>query len=578
MFSKAFLVAGVWAAFLAYSVPLMAQDYERIAPKTPPLNETPARLPEPAAPAEPGGDQVLVSPLNGLVFLKSAGQVRKEGRPEIKGVWTEGLEILKTTEFQKLADDYLGQPVTLKRLGQLSRRVVEYYRSHDRPVVDVVVPEGQDITSGVIQFVVVEGRLGKVNVEGNHWFDTEMLEEQIRLMKGALIGEKALLSDINWLNNNPFRLVNPVIARGERVGETDLTLKVKDRFPVRFYSGYEDSGNDLTGDERVLMGFNWGNAFLLDQQLNYQFTGDLHFNKLTAHSGSWVIPLPWRHRLTFFGSHAETKADIANPLFNMGGHSWQTSSRYAVPLPGMGAYAHEASAGFDFKQSNNNLEFGGANVFNTTTEIAQWIFGYSGSFRDDWGSSGVDSSMVYSPGGMLERNKDSYFQVARANSFAEYKYARFDMNRTTRLPEDFAWIVKAGCQISDGNLLGSEQMGLGGYSTVRGYDEREANGDEGYFATTEIRTPPVSLGQVLGLPRQDDQLQFLGFFDYGGTSNRILLPGENENIQLASTGFGLRYAITQYMSLRFDYGFQLHDTGLNPRYNSRGHLGLVVSY
>ena len=40
---------------------------------------------------------------------------------------------------------------------EMVRQIVIYYRENERPVVDVVVPE-QDITSGVIQIVVIEAR------------------------------------------------------------------------------------------------------------------------------------------------------------------------------------------------------------------------------------------------------------------------------------------------------------------------------------------------------------------------------------------------------------------------------------
>lgn len=152
------------------------------------------------------------------------------------------------------------------------------------------------------------------------------------------------------------------------------------------------------------------------------------------------------------------------------------------------------------------------------------------------------------------------------------------LERVTKLPWDFSWMAKGTAQFAHRNLLASEQLGVGGSTTVRGYDEREANGDEGYLASTEIRTPPVSLGVAVGLDKAIDQLQFLAFFDYGVAENRILLPGEDPHVQLASVGPGLRYAISPWLSVRFDYGWQLYDTALNPRYNSRGHLGVIIAY
>ena len=167
----------------------------------------------------------------------------------------------------------------------------------------------------------------------------------------------------------------------------------------------------------------------------------------------------------------------------------------------------------------------------------------------------------------------------RQGSRDNYVYGQLTLQRVTRLPYDFTWTVKGEIQESDANLLPSEQLGLGGYSTVRGYEEREVNGDNGFLVSTEIATPPVSIGEFLGVPKIKDQLQFLGFVDYGGTTLHNVTPADtNPQTNLLGVGPGLRYVINPYLSLRFDYGFQLMNTGFGTGDHSRGHIGVVVSY
>jgi hemolysin activation/secretion protein len=140
-------------------------------------------------------------------------------------------------------------------------------------------------------------------------------------------------------------------------------------------------------------------------------------------------------------------------------------------------------------------------------------------------------------------------------------------------------VNKATVQWASTNLLPSEQIGAGGYSTVRGYDEYEASGDEGYLVNAEVRTPAFSIGNLFGLKKATDRLQALVFTDYGSVWKKKIVFGEDPHQDLWSIGPGLRYTISPYFSMRFDYGFQLTDTGQSTRdYNSRGHLGLVLSY
>lgn len=572
MRARRFLIA---LLILGACVPARALDYEKLAPKVPPTEAGEIELPPVPKPASGDETKVLVKSLKGLVFVNAPGKVKAGGITGVQGIQAEGLPLLQDPGFKKVVDGYFGKPVTLLILNTIVRDIVLYYRQQDRPVVDVIVPE-QDITSGVIQLVVIEATLGQIRVEGNEWTSSEALTDDVRIKPGETFNEEILRSDLRWINSNPFRDVNFIYTPGQSPGTADLVLQTKDRFPVRVFGGYEDSGNDLTDDSRYLMGLNWGDAFLLGHQLNYQYTTNPDGKKLTAHTGSYIIPLPWRHVLTFFGGYAESTADVVAP-FTLNGISWQVSSRYAVPLPDIATYQHEVQFGFDFKQSNNNLEFGGTTVNNTPTEICQWVIGYDGSLKDSWGATSAGVDLFVSPGGWTSKNRTADFQLYQAFATDEYVYGLVNFDRVTRLPWDFTFGTRMLYQFTNANLLGSEQFGIGGYQTVRGYDEREANGAQGYLVSLELRTPPVSFGQMFDVQGLDDQLQFLFFWDYGVTGNRTLLPGEDPNILASGIGPGVRYVVNPYLSFRFDYGFQLYQA-VAGRHGSRGHIGVVLAY
>ena len=50
--------------------------------------------------------------------------------------------------------------------------------------------------------------------------------------------------------------------------------------------------------------------------------------------------------------------------------------------------------------------------------------------------------------------------------------------------------------LSNCNLLGSETFGLGGYDTVRGYDQRDINTDDGLLLSGQImlKKSPTAIG------------------------------------------------------------------------------------
>lgn len=562
-----------------------AQDFERVAPKLVPNAKTgQTTLPGSTLPTVDADSRVILKKLRGVVILDRMEEVK------LHGVTTTGLkpsaqEITRRPEFAALIAPHLGQPLTMGGLQAIVREVIVHFREHDRPVVDVIVPE-QDITTGTVQLVVLEGKVGQVRAEGMKWFSGKYIESAVRAHPGEPIAASALLSDLHWLNLNPFLSVNAVFTPGHEQGGTDIILRTEDRFPLRVYAGYENSGNDVTGENRLFTGFNWGNVFGLGHQLNYQFTtsDDLfggHSADLRAHSASYIAPLPWRHTLTLFGSYASTEANL-DP-FDLHGESGQVGLRYTVPLPDLGRnYTHELYAGFDWKRSNDSLEFGFIPVNAQTTDVGQWVVGYRSRLNDSWGAWSFQSELNISTGDWFEHQNDADYQTVRADAKSEYIYARLELSRLTKLPAGFTLSNEFTGQIASTSLLPSEQLSFGGYASVRGYDEHSLyNTDNGWILRNELRTPALTPLAWVGLKKAQDQLQLLAFCDVGYARAHdgevFLEDGRTVGSEtLCSVGPGLRYTINQWLNARVDYGFQLTSAGENK--SGRWHIGLTVSF
>ena len=557
-----------------------AEDFQRIAPKQPPV--IPVSRPSPPVVnkmPKSNPDQVLVRHLNALVFVPSPGAVVKSGLVD-HGIDLKDVRPPVPEHFVSVVMPYLGQTVTRAKLNEIVQSIIVYYRNHARPVVDVAVP-AQDITNGVLQVVLLEGHVGHVTVEGNRWFSSSQIRDGVSLREGDPIDSDRLGTDLDFLNQNPFRSTDVVYRPGEKLGETDVTLKTQDRFPARVFAGYEDSGDVETGVDHYFVGFNYGDLFGIGQQVNYQYTTTPNFENLRAHSGSYIIPLPWKNTLTFFGSYVDTKGAIPGDI-NLKGRTYQISGRYSVPLPtlevGRVGLKESVSAGFDYKYVQDSLEFGTVQAANTLYDIDQFVLSYDAAETDPFGRTTVDESLFISPGNWGGNNNDEQFSAAHTGATSDYVYSTLGLQRLTKLPWDWSLSLRGVLQTSNSNLVASEQLGLGGYDTVRGYDEREVNTDDGFIFSTELRSPPISFGDLIGYAPLKDQLQFLGFWDYGDGNNHSQLPGETSEIPLSSLGVGLRYAINTYLSVRYDYAFQLLRTGFDTDHGSRSDLGIVISY
>jgi hemolysin activation/secretion protein len=538
------------------------------------------RSPEGNAPINPEQPNLKITT---IILVKTRAEIQEAGVSATNGVIIHDIPFLETPDFKQAIHPFIGRLLTENTIRDLEDAIILYCREHGKLLVDVILPE-QDIENGALQLWFLEGKVGKITVNnpGRKWFKDKLILGDVRLRPGEPIDSRKLTQDLDWLNNNPFRQVDVTFKPGDQLGLSDVELVVNDRIPVRPYLGYENSGTRFTGEDRFLAGFNWGNAFGLDQQLNYQFASDIDFHLVKANSASYIIPLPWRHTLVLYGSYVDGKADFSS--IGLGttanGTSWQTSLRYSIPLPGIGHLRHELSAGFDFKRANNDLEAGGSTVLQTSdTDVAQFELGYSGLLPDPFGRTTFGLEAYYAPGGLTDYNDNTDFNNLKVDAKAAYFYARLNAERLTRLPYGFSWVLGGWLQGATERLLPSEELALGGYNTVRGYDERVVNGDEGWIINNELRTPPFSPGDLLHLPYLQDQLQLLCFFDYGAIHLIDAVPqdGADPNKTLYSVGAGFRYTLRKNLSVRFDYGWALTEKSINE-HPSRASLGILASF
>lgn len=544
-------------------------DRYRYLPRLPQPNEKPQALPDTLRDVS-GDDQVVIQELLGLIFLdQEADLVESPGdQPGVAIRIEQSSSVANTKEFRDVAESYLGGPVSQLRLNELIRDLILVYRKYDRPVVDFSVPV-QDITEGTIQVLVREGKIGSFRVEGARYFDNQVLEDQLLLESGQSISEKQLNDEVRWLSRNPFRAIDLQLTPGDNPGETDVIFNVQDKRPVRTYAGYEDTGNRGLGLERSFYGINWYDAFSKDDYLGYQYTVSSDFKSLRAHSAFYTKALHNRDLLSVYASYADFNAPLAE--LNSRGRTWQVLNRWYRELLVTDTVEKSITAGFDLKETNNNLDQGGLSIFNSNAQIFQLMLGYVERRECNNGRFAGGVEGFYSPGEWLTNNDNLSFQDVRAFATADYAYVRAWTERTLELPKRFELNARFTGQLSEGNLLPTEQLGLGGYNSIRGYDLFSSVGDSGYFLNLELWSPSRTLW--------GGQLRSLTFVDGGQAFSHSLLANEESSIDMQGAGLGFRYDIDPKFSARCDYAWQLSKLPVESQQpSSRIHLGVLLSY
>lgn len=527
--------------------------------------------------------------INGIYVIGSEQDLNHPDYTSIRGVQACGVDFPGSdTSVHRLFKPYIGASLTNETLDALKRAIIHYYQDNNRPIVLVYVPE-QEIKTGVVQIVVQEGRVGNVNVTGNKWFSSKKLQSHMRLKKGEVINSKSINSDLFWMNRNPFHRTDIIYSPGDIAGATDVELYTVDRFPLRIYTGIDNTGNDLTGNNRLFAGINWGNVFGTDQQFSYQYTTSSDFSRLQAHTAHYDIPLPWRHYLIFYGGYSDVKMDFGSSAvdgFKMRSHgfSTQASFRYNIPLKPNDAFLHEFIFGFDWKRTNNNLEFVESNpIVAKLANITQFTAGYNLGYENPAVTTSLEVEGFWSPTDWIADQSAENYGLIRYMARAHYLYFRPTFSLIWRFWRDFSIYNALRGQYANRNLLPSEEYGVGGYNTVRGYKERAINGDNAFIWNFELRTPRVRVIDNI-LHRKGpgktfpDEIQFLVFFDLGWAG--LHKPAEFEPRSQHAIGFGpgVRYNIIPYLTFRADYGVQLYNIPDHSGPHHRLHFTLIAGY
>lgn len=473
---------------------------------------------------------------------------------------------------------YLDRPMSMALLSEIGKKIVLAWRESDYPLVDVYYPE-QNITEGKLQIVVREAVLGEKEVEGAVQSREEYLLSHLRIDPGDRINKHVVSADIDWLNENPLREVNLIYERGEADGTSDILLDVTERNPVSGYVSFANTGVNFTGEEEWSLGFTLSNPGRREHSFGYNYTTDLEWDNLQAHSVFYEAYLPWRHILQVAGAYVTSEA-LDKSVTDTTGLSRQLSTVYRIPLarPDFNpAWKHYLSFAFDYKSTNTDLIFGGVNIFDSDVAVGQFRAFYEFTLPDKQGLTKASFGIVGAPGDLFEDNDDASFDLARLGSEASYFYLYGEFERLQRLPRDFTlrWNLRA--QATENRLGATEQLLAGGYNTVRGFDESIIRGDSGLISNLELISPAFSLLSGFAEPVEDNW-NALVFYDAAATGVSEAFPAESGQ-SLHSVGLGLNCRLGERGFARASYGWEVASHGLfSPAEGGKFHFGLTLSY
>lgn len=470
----------------------------------------------------------------------------------------------------------------LAAINAAVERLREAYRAAGYGAVVVNLPE-QTITAGTVRLEVVEGRLGRVYLQGQkHYSEANILRGLPTLKLGQPPNLVAIDANTYQTNESAAKASRVTLQPGTQSGEVDALVVTADRSPQRYSAAVDNTGSDATGRYRAALMFQHANMFDRDHQFGVraEFTPS---DAARSNAASFSYSVPFYAQLSAVEvvasySDVESKkvATIAGDA-EFAGEGTAVGVRYRRYLPRIGLLRQRASIGFDYRNYRNDCSVGvlgeaGCGSAAVDIDARPLNIGYDARLGEAHTMNLLFVANAF-PGG-ADGDKAA-FAAARSGARARYRLLRGNVGSRFVFKGGVALGLRGAFQYSPDALVASEQAGAGGADTVRGYEERELTGDRSVLGSAELTVPLIA--DAL-LSSQFGALRLAFFADASRVSNVHDTPCDEQGsaCSIASTGLGLRWSFREQLFARADVARALRDAPQTDKGETMLHF--VVGY
>jgi len=463
-------------------------------------------------------------------------------------------EILSAAELDAIAAEFRGRQLTLADLQQLAERINALYKAKGVVTAVAVIPP-QDISDGVVRVRLIEGRVGRINIEGNTSTRTDYIADRLRLKPKELVDLSRLEQGLVRFNRTNDVQLRAELKPGMEFGTTDLQIGATEPPRHELRLSLDNFGSKPTGEWRG------GIAYLNRSLLGYRDDLSLSLIKADGQDSrafGYGFPInTWggRLNLAYYDDMTAIKHGALESL-KITGES--NASVLSLRQP---AYVGErvqvdVLAGAKERSSSNWID----GVFLQRTDSSDLNLGAEVQASDEKNFWFASYTRYSGHATVIDRTN---FGIDRG----ALRYNR-ELGNGLSFRGSLSWQ-----DTRDRNLVSSEQFFLGGEGSVRGYTVGTFAGDQGYTVNLELHHP------LINLPQESRNLIATGFFfaDHGSVKPfrppNSALPSED---RITGIGWGIQATLDKRVYARATFGYGLTDVPLTPR-NYEVHFQLVAS-
>jgi hemolysin activation/secretion protein len=471
-----------------------------------------------------------------------------------------GATLFKSEDLQSIYQPYLQKKVSFKDLQIIAETIKAKYHAKGYLTTNVFFPE-QEIENGAVEIAILEGKLGNVTVEGNKWFSADFVRKYIHVSPNGLLNIYKLQKDILRLNKFSDLEVKIVISQGKEQEKSDIVLKVKDKFPWHVGMSEDNRGTRLTEKYRTGFYVRGSNVLGLGDTL---FANTLFNARTFGQVVSYVMPLgTYGAKLALDMSIFTMKLGKEYKVFDVTGKTETLTPHLTFELALSESFEAYLDLGIDMQSIKKRVDLD--LVSDDQLRIPYFAFNLlqTDAFLGG-GQTSYSPRFSFGTGGFLGASNSCHPSASRDGTGGFYFKYEHNLRRTQRMPFGSYLLVNSQFQAASHTLPSSEQLQLGGMTSVRGYPEGDYLADVGATLNVDWVFQSYFFPKDWKLPHSQTPLRRMiepvAFFDLGGGGLYATNSGERSRKFLAGAGGGLRLHFGNYFFIRLEWAKAIGNT------------------
>jgi hemolysin activation/secretion protein len=455
----------VLAGGLVEAMPAVAQNVDPGAIQRE-IERQQQRIEQQAAPPKLEGPAVVGPQRPPAVVFPGGGPTLR-----LKRVIFEGAsKFLSRQELDGIVAKYVGTKVDLAALQRMVQEINALYAAKGVVTGNAALPP-QTVNAGTVRVKLIEGRLGKLSVEGNVQTAADYIAAHFPMTPGEVVDTPELSREVVWFNRTSDVQVRALLQPGADFGLTDVKLSVIEPARDTLQLFTDNQGVKATGPYETGFFYKRHSLFGIDDRLTFygvKSDGNLAYNI------GYNVPLfltDGRLGVSFNAGKIRIVEGPLVPLDDRGGSNL-TSVNLVQPVFVNESWTLLANAGISYGASDSNISGQPLTDFITTKP--------GGGFTVT--AQGETYSFSVSPNAA-----EAYSQDRVLDAFRKFPLYTGTTTNLVRLPDAVSLSFVGAWQATPAHLLPGDQLfNIGGPTTVRGYPTNAIAGDSGYYGNLEL--------------------------------------------------------------------------------------------